>query len=293
MSKRSFNYDRLLTKIPKNKFILITGSASRDCPHDTLDLAVDFVRCFTREVLNRGGGVVVLGSDERSTLNERGVPRIFDWVVLREVENYASSTTTPQRRLAKVVMSDEARESKLSSDNLITLRNLEQREVVSVYYVPRREFTGGAYRYEQISEADGMLAIGGGKGTYSLGSEMTDLGKPVLPVDLQIGSMNEDGDGALGLHREMMDHSSRFFPVSNQNVVNKLGLVSLNAGINEVENAARVASELINAEFESKSFDKDATNSSSRTDAVLRWLKDRRNVQIALDVYERIKDIYS
>ena len=276
----------------QGKFVLISGSANGACPQLKLETAIDFVRCFTREVLSSGGGIVVLGTDERATQNERGVPRIFDWVALREVENYASSTANPQRRLAKVVMSDDAREKRLTFQNSVTLRNLEQREAVSVCYVPRQEFTGGAYRSEQIAAADAMLAIGGGKGTYSLGSEMTDLGMPVLPLDLQIGSLSEDGEGALALHREMMDNPSRFFPDSHNDIINKLSLVSLNSGINDVENAARAASDLIYAELGAKSPKTDG-NSDAKTKDTLRWFKDRQNLQIVLQFYERIRDHFS
>ena len=174
-------------------------------------------------------------------------------VILREVENYASATTKTTRELARVVISDDAKERKLDSSNLTTLRNLEQRGAISVNYLPRQEFTGGAYRYEQVNNSDAMLAIGGGKGTYSLGSEMTDLGKPVLPLDLRIGALSEDGEGALALHKELMDHPSRFFPNSHSTVVNKLSLVSLDSGINDVRSVARAASELIDAEIRAKS----------------------------------------
>ena len=275
----------------QGKFVLISGSADAACPLPKLETAIDFVRCFARQVLDNDGGIVVLGTDERATQNEHGVPRIFDWVALREVENYASSTTRPQRRLAKVVMSDNAREKRLTIQNLETLRNLEQREVVSVYYIPSQEFTGGAYRSEQIAVADAMLAIGGGKGTYSLGSEMADLGMPVLPLDLQIGSLSDDGEGALALHKEMMDNPSRFFPNTHNDVVNKLSLVSLNSGINDVENAARAASDLIFAELGSKR-PKTAGNSGGEEKGTLRWFKDRRNLQIVLQFLERIRDLF-
>ena len=44
------------------KFILISGSAAHQCPPDKLDTAIQFVESFTREVLRRGGGLVVLAS---------------------------------------------------------------------------------------------------------------------------------------------------------------------------------------------------------------------------------------
>lgn len=53
----------------KGKFILIYGSASRTCPVDKLDGAIELGQCFIAEVLIRGGGVVVLGADESATVD--------------------------------------------------------------------------------------------------------------------------------------------------------------------------------------------------------------------------------
>ena len=111
----------------RGKFILIYGSASRSCPLDKLDAAIDLVRCFVTEVLRRGGGVVVLGADESATVDSHGRPHIFDWIALREVERYVESTAEARRICARLMMSDLAVETKLNDQNLKTLSNLEQR----------------------------------------------------------------------------------------------------------------------------------------------------------------------
>ena len=68
-----------------------------------------------------------------------------------------------------------------------------------------------------------MIAVGGGKGTYSAGTAMTDLGKPVLAIDLNLGSITEDGEGAVALHREMTLDPGRFFPSTYSDVKNRIG----------------------------------------------------------------------
>ena len=73
----------------KEKFILISGSAGHSCHPGKLALAIEFVQCFTSEVLRRGGGLVVLAGAEEATKDQLGIPHIFDWVVLREVNQYA------------------------------------------------------------------------------------------------------------------------------------------------------------------------------------------------------------
>ena len=162
----------------KGKFILISGSASDSCTDTKLDLAVEFAEHLVGEILWRGGGLVILASDDSATLDSRGVPRIFDWVVLREVERYVESTTAGPRKCARVVMADHVVASRLSEGNLRTLSNLQQRGVVEVERIRREEYTGGRYRELQVELADAMVAIGGGKGTYICGMDMLAAGKP-------------------------------------------------------------------------------------------------------------------
>ena len=233
-----------------SKFIMLSGSASLSCPGDKLDIAFQFVRGFTGEVLRRGGGLVVLAGDEESTKDEHGTPHVFDWLILREVENYAESTTEVPRPYARVVMSDEAPESQIEADNLRLLRDLEQRNVVELCLIRREVFTGGEYRKMMTERADAMLAIGGGKGTYSAGAKMISQGKPVLPLDLQLRSTAEDGDGAVTLHREMVSDPSRFFPNTHQDVTNRFGLFSLDREINAPEAVARVSGEMLARELD-------------------------------------------
>ncbi len=232
------------------KFILLSGSAGLSCPADKLDTAIQFVKSFTAEVLKRGGGVVVLAGEEESAKDERGAPHIFDWLALREVESYAKSTTESPRPYARIVMSEAAPESKIDDANLRLLRDLEQRNAVEICPIRREVFTGGEYRKMMIEKADAMLAIGGGKGTYSAGREMISQGKPVLPLDLQLGSIVDDGHGAVTLYREMMSAPSRFFSKTHSEVMNKVGLLSLDRGINDVGAVARASTEALSRELE-------------------------------------------
>ena len=231
------------------KFVLISGSASRDCPDDKLKVAIRFVGSFTEEVLRRGGGIVVLAGDEESARNEQGTPLIFDWVALRSVERFAQSTIAKPRRYARVVMSDQAPESKIDDANLKLLGNLEQRNVVERTHIRREVYTGGEYRTVMTDLADAMVAVGGGKGTYSVGQAMTERGKPVLPLDLDIGAITEDGEGAVALYREMMSDTDRFFANTHSEIKNKMGLLSLNRGLVEPETAALAAAEMVSEEI--------------------------------------------
>jgi len=233
------------------KYIFISGSANPSCPQRKLDAAQEFVARFTGEVLRRGGGVVVLAGAEPSTNVERDAPIIFDWVALREVARYARGTAEFPRKYARIVMSDEARESKIDDNNLMLLRDLQHQGVIELLTVERELYTGGKYREVMTDNADAMLAIGGGKGTYSAGDAMTERGKPILPLDLQLGSSADDGDGALALYWDLTAEPLRFFPNTGQDVANRIDLLSLERGINDVPSVARTAAEMLTRELES------------------------------------------
>ena len=231
------------------KFIMLSGSASPSCPADKLFVASEFARCFTGEVLRRGGGLVVLAGSEEATKDEHGTPHIFDWLALREIEKYAESSTESPRPYVRIVMSDAAAESRIDPANLQLLKNLGQRNVVELLSIRREVFTGGEYRKVMIEQADAFVAVGGGKGTYSAGTDMMAEGKAVLPLDLQLGSFVQDGDGAVALHREMISAPERFFPNTHQEMRNRIGLLSLDRGINDAGTVAQVSAEMLAREL--------------------------------------------
>ena len=191
----------------------------------------------------------MLAGSEEATKDEHGTPHIFDWLALREVEKYAESSTEPPRLYIRVVMSDAATESRIDPANLRLLQNLEQRNVVELLPLRREVFTGGEYRKVMIEQADAFVAVGGGKGTYSAGTDMMAEGKAVLPLDLQLGSFVQDGDGAVALHREMISAPERFFPNTHQEMRNRIGLLSLDRGINDAGTVARVSAEMLAREL--------------------------------------------
>ena len=190
--------------------------------------------------------MLLLGDEDRIR-GDDGRPRIFDWEILRSVERYAESTTGGVRTYARVVISDNAWADRMSPGNRRTFSNLQQRGALEVERIRREEYAGGTYRRAECELADGMLALGGGRGTYIVGREMLDLGKPVLPLDLDIGAFSEDGEGALLLHRELQADPSLFFPATYDRIMDRIEAVSFQG--NPVDIVARRAVELLDREM--------------------------------------------
>ena len=231
------------------KYVLLSGTASRDCPVPELDMATSFVQSFTAEVLRAGGGLVVLLGEENRTKGADGRPHIFDWTILRAIEEYVGVTTQAPRIHVRAVMADDAWQSRMDDGNRRTFSNLQQRGVLEVERIRREKFTGGEYRRTECEMADAMVALGGGTGTYSVGEEMMELGKPVLPLDLKIGALSEDGEGALLLHKELQSNPSDFSPATHSHVINQIESLSLQGGNHRAGIVAQRAVEILSREL--------------------------------------------
>ena len=238
----------------KGKFVLFSGTASQECPPNRLDVAIRFVQLFVAEVLKAGGGMVVLDNDESQTKDPDGRPRVFDWTVLRAVEEYASVTTRSPRTYVRVVMSENAWQTKLDDGNRSTLENLQQRGVVDISRTKRQEYAGSSYRAIEYELSDGMIALGGGKGTYIAGKEMIKLSKPVLPIDLDIGGLSEDGEGALVLHRELLSNPAEFFPNTHTRVAHRMETLSLMGAGRDLAKVTQRVTEVMGTEPSGNSY---------------------------------------
>ena len=217
------------------------------------------------------------------------MPRIFDWVALREVQRYAQRTIRNPRKLARVVMSDEAPESKIEDVNLRLLKKLEEANVLERMHIRSELFTGGEYRNMMAELSDAMIAIGGGKGTYAVGILMTQLGKPVLPVDLKVGAITEDGFGALDLHREMMSDPRLFMPNTHSEFINRVGLISMERGINEVGTVARRVVEFLSEELLRIRTPKECLKSRSKLSKIWRPFKEIPRIAGAIKILEFLR----
>ena len=253
----------------KGRFILISGSASLNCSSQVLDRARNFLQALVPMVLNLGGGFVLLAGDEQRTIGSDGLPRIFDWTILRAIEPFVESTLQPQRILVRVIIRDDSWQYRMGDSHQGTFNRLQQRGAMEVHRIPKEVYTGGKYREAQCEYSDCMLALGGGKGTYSLGRQMIALGKPVLPLDLEIGSFSEDGEGGLLLHKELQAKPEEFFPVTYSTLSNKIEFLSLAGEGQDPANVAQRVIEALTLELESIS-----SQGSSRTGG-LSALRDR------------------
>jgi len=231
----------------RHKLVLVAGSASNTCPTAKLEVAHAFVQALTRRVFEEGGGFVLFAGGEPTT--DGGIPLVFDWTILREIDRCLTLGHVPERHCVVVVTSHKAWSTKMSEGQRQLLANLSCTGVVECAYVDDDVHTGGNIGDEQIGRASAMVAIGGGKGVTDRAHKMMRKGCPVLPMDLSVGALSGDGDGALGLHKRLLAEPQRFFPLLPNHAKRYLPSLSLDVQGADVEAVATRVVELIAAEL--------------------------------------------
>jgi nucleoside phosphorylase len=232
----------------QQKVVLVAGSASDTCPTAKLEVAHAFVQALTRQVLEKGGGFVLFASGEPTT--HGGIPLIFDWTVLREIDEYLAVSGEHVRRCVTVVTSHKAWSTKMPEAHRQVLGRLSGTGAAEVIYVDDDVHTGGNIGDEQVGRASAMIALGGGKGVNDRAHKMMRQGCPVLPMDLSIGALSGDGDGATGLHKKLLAEPQRFFPLTAAHVRSYIPSLSLDVQGADVEAVAMRTVELLAAELD-------------------------------------------
>ena len=237
----------------KTGYILIAGSASADCDSEQLARALKFVRNATTAILDTGNSVSVLATDE-PTRTENGVqlPIAFDWEVLRTVDRYVQNRPGGDagRALVRAATGDDSETKRFNCQQRQLVRRLQDKGALEFHYIPEDLYSGGDYRNRLVDMSDGMIAVGGGKGTYITGDMMLDAGKPVMPMDIRIGASRGDGEGALKLLEEMKSTPKLFLPLRHEIVKTGLSTLSLEGACPPVERIANEIAAILKSELE-------------------------------------------
>jgi len=232
----------------ENEFILIAGSISRKTAKASIDLAHNFTRALTRRILAAKGGLVVYLAGLPT--NEAGDALIFDWTVVYEAEKQLAECA-PVRQL-KIVTSRLAMRDKMSIEQRTLLRRLSAENFAEIVYVEDNLVTGGNIGDEQVEVSTAMIALGGGKGVSDRARKMRKRKLPVLPFDLQLGSLSEDGEGADDLREAFFKDPVTMFHFTGEQVKGRLDSLSLQEPLYSMEKLADLSVGLFQAEIEAR-----------------------------------------
>ena len=232
----------------KPKRILIAGSASKTCDGERLDRALEFVREAAFAILRSGNSVTVFAAREPVNADKR--PVVFDWEVLRAVDDYLKNEAgSAERTMAQVVTGADSLIKRFGEENACLMQRLQSKGAIEVHPLSESLHTGGNYRAELVDVSDAMIAVGGGTGVYDTGHKMIAEGKPVMPMDVQIGSSQDDGDGALQLMAEMKAAPQRFLLYGHEVVSKKILALSLERPYKPTKLVANDVARILNLEL--------------------------------------------
>jgi hypothetical protein len=190
----------------------LTGSAAKNSDSGLLAAAHLFVRSLTREVVTRGGGLVVGAGDEPR--GDSGDPCIFDWTALETVaEAPDRAPEWPSLRPDRfVVVASQRGLEKIPSDRTEIWEHCRKRSDFQLVSAPPGWRMAGILRERQVLRGDILVPIGGGAGVEHLAELYRDEGKPVIPIYAKLGALNNDGKGGSRyLHERALAEPAVFF----------------------------------------------------------------------------------
>lgn len=180
--------------------IHIAGSASKETDIGLIRYGHQLIDRLVDELARRGALFVVgAGKEPLVDENDPGSPSIiFDWTVLATAWKLLSEGSAqplgPHGRLIATVVTHKIEEH-IPERRRRLWEALREAEAVDLNFV-EPGWASGAYRRElQASLGDVLIILSGGEGVEHLARLYAQAGKPVIPLDLELGSSSDDGSG--------------------------------------------------------------------------------------------------
>lgn len=206
------------------------------------------VRALTRNLLEAGGGVVTLvGADDRVVDDDPDTAITFIWTMLEEVGAFLEGTPPldPDRQVARVVLSPKSLTSRIPDHRHGLWERLRLSGHVALHALEESEYFGVSIRMRQCQLGDAQVIVSGGKGVVHLSTLYRAAGKPVVPIEVEVGSSRGDGPGGSAIYREALVYPERFVSVGAEDFRRILPQLSLDRDNSEPVAVARRALDLV------------------------------------------------
>ena len=159
-----------------------------------------------------GGGFVLGAGAEPMGDAEKAC--IFDWTALEEIANSPDpGPEWPRQKPERhVVIASQRGIEKVPGDRSSGWDALRNRSDFGLEVAPPGWRMAGIIRERQVLRGDVLLALGGGAGVEHLAELYRDEGKPIVPIDAELGALNSDGNGGSRyLHQQALSSPEKFF----------------------------------------------------------------------------------
>lgn len=207
--------------ILRGRRIHIAGSTSPDSDPKKLAYAHSLVAQLVDMLANEGAAFIVpFGKEPFLNDRENGPSIIFDWTVAETIHKALKEGRTqpsgPNGRLIATVATTKL-DQHIPGNRRVIFDDLRKANAIAMDFLASG-WSGGAFRRQRYAQmGDIFIGISGGEGVEHAAVEYSSKGKPVIPLDLKLGSSMSDGAGGAGrLFERALAEPTQFFRVGKE-----------------------------------------------------------------------------
>jgi hypothetical protein len=237
----------------KNCRIYIAGSARKDIDYKLLLYSHRLVETLVETLAKRGAKFVIgIGGEPHREDDQKQLPIIYDWTVLesmaRCVEEGVRLTSNWQGNTVLSWVTQRV-ENRIPENRRPLWEHLKKQKIFDLKYLAEGWGSGAVRRSQMAESGDILVAISGGEGVEHAALEYGLRGKPVIPIDLDLGSASNDGiGGAFRLAGKMLKNPENFFKLKDTNKSGALiPRITTRQGLAPIEQVVEGIVELIEA----------------------------------------------
>ena len=181
----------------RGRRIHIVGSADPETDERKLAYVHSVVSKLTRSLAIEGANFIIPFGKE-PLLQDGSISIIFDWTVAESVHGTlidgSAEPSGPNGRLVTTLATSKT-DAQIPAGRRSIYDELRKRGAVKMEFI-EPGWSAGALRRQRLAQmGDILVGFGGGEGVEHLAIEYSAKGKPVIPIDIQLGSSQRDGSG--------------------------------------------------------------------------------------------------
>ena len=237
----------------RGRRIHIAGSADPEADVTKLAYVHSLVSKLTAALCAEGATFVIpFGKEPFLKDHTDGPSIIFDWTVAeavhRALRDGRAHPSSPNGRLVATLATTKT-DSQIPATRRPVYDELRDMAAMTMEFL-NPGWSAGAVRRARLAQlGDILIGVSGGQGLEQLAIEYSSKGKPILPLDIQLGASSRDGSGgASRLFDRALAQPSDFFRVAeDQSASEALERTRIRDGESEVSNVVSAIMSLLHA----------------------------------------------
>lgn len=229
----------------------IAGSASPTTEEHRLEYGHALIYELTRALAEQGASFVCsFGKEPRLLDRDDGPSIIFDWSIAESIYEFVKNRPEKARGdsgCLTYALNTAKTDAQIPNKRRPTYDNLRSLEAVHLEFVEPGWSSGYLRRELQSQQGDILIGLSGGEGFEQLAQFYASKGKPVIPLDLNLGSSQNDGSGGASamFHRALAKPNDYFRVIEGQSAADLLDKTRTRDGVRSAEDVIKAILDLV------------------------------------------------